>query len=57
METDLLDDALAAAIDHENEVDGLNNDEAKAYGGGLNEDRDKASREEDILTKLKPKMI
>ena len=57
METDLLDDALAAAIGHGNEVDGLNNDEAKAYGGDLNEDRGKASGEEDILTKLKPKMI
>ena len=57
METDLPDDALAAAMGHGNEVAGMNNDGEKSSGEELNEDGGGASGEEDILPKPKPKRI
>ena len=49
METDPPADDLVAAIDHENEVAGMNNDGGKASGEGLNEDGGEASGEEASL--------
>ena len=45
METDLLSEALAAAIGHGNEVSGPNNYGVKSSGEELNEDGEEASGE------------
>ena len=57
METNSLSDAIASAIGHGGEVDGLNNDGGKASVEVLNEDGGEESGEEDSLSKPKPKMI
>ena len=57
METDPPDEALVAAIGHDNEFAGMNNDGGKASGEELNEDGGEASGEEARLPKPKPKRI
>ena len=57
MDTDPPADALAAAIGHGNEVDGLNNDGGEAAGEELNEYGGEASGEESSLPNPKPNRI
>ena len=57
METDPPADALADAIGHRNEVNGMNNDGRNTSGEDMNKDGGEASGEEDILPKPKPKRI
>ena len=57
MDTNSPADALAAAICHGNEVDGMNNGGGKAAGEELNENGGEASGEEASLPKPKPRRV